>query len=206
MRTSSRASRLRAFTLIELLIVIAIIAILAAIALPNFLEAQTRAKVSRAMADMRSMSTAIEAYYVDNNAYPRGRAAGTEVTTNYVPLSRRVVPLTTPVAYMTSVPPDAFPATRGSEGLEAWQIDTYDYFDADSDMDEDKTRPEYPQGEKNSTRFCVWRLSSAGPDLYQSFGMERQSSGAPLEHGVEYDPTNGTLSIGDILRLGAKYQ
>ena len=49
-----------AFTLIELLIVVAIIAILAAIAVPNFLEAQVRAKVSRARADMQTITTALE--------------------------------------------------------------------------------------------------------------------------------------------------
>src|SRR5215211_3402823 len=60
----------KAFTLIELLIVVAIIAILAAIAVPNFLEAQTRAKVSRVKNDQRSLATGLEAYYVDNNSYP----------------------------------------------------------------------------------------------------------------------------------------
>ena len=59
-----------AFTLIELLIVVAIIAILAAIAVPNFLEAQIRSKISRAQSDMRSIATALESYRVDQNSYP----------------------------------------------------------------------------------------------------------------------------------------
>jgi prepilin-type N-terminal cleavage/methylation domain-containing protein len=59
----------KAFTLIELLIVVAIIAILAAIAVPNFLEAQTRAKVARVKNDHRTIATALESYYVDNNSY-----------------------------------------------------------------------------------------------------------------------------------------
>ena len=62
----------RGFTLIELLIVVAIIAILAAIAVPNFLEAQTRSKVSRVKADQRSITTALESYVVDTNKYPPG--------------------------------------------------------------------------------------------------------------------------------------
>ena len=58
------------FTLIELLIVIAIIAILALIAIPNFLEALTRAKVSRAKSDMRTIATGLEACFADYQVYP----------------------------------------------------------------------------------------------------------------------------------------
>ena len=54
----------KGFTLIELLIVVAIIAILAAIAIPNFLEAQTRAKVARVLSDQRTLGTAVEQYSV----------------------------------------------------------------------------------------------------------------------------------------------
>jgi len=61
----------KGFTLIELLIVVAIIAILALIAVPNFLEAQTRSKVSRCKADMRSLATGMESYVLDWNQYPR---------------------------------------------------------------------------------------------------------------------------------------
>jgi prepilin-type N-terminal cleavage/methylation domain-containing protein len=70
MSEPDRATFFRGFTLIELLIVVAIIAILAAIAVPNFLEAQVRSKVSRVKADLRSAATALEACLVDYGRYP----------------------------------------------------------------------------------------------------------------------------------------
>jgi type II secretion system protein G len=62
--------RQKGFTLIELLIVVAIIGIIAAIAIPNLLNAINRGKQKRTMADMRSIATAIESYSVDWNFYP----------------------------------------------------------------------------------------------------------------------------------------
>jgi len=61
--------RHKGFTLIELLIVIAIILILISIALPNFLEAQIRAKVARAQGDVRSLGQAQESYFLDRKVY-----------------------------------------------------------------------------------------------------------------------------------------
>jgi type II secretion system protein G len=72
------------FTLIELLIVIAIIGILAAIAIPNLLNAVQRGKQKRSMSDIRTMATAVEAYAVDNNFYPNAQCTGkfTAITTS----------------------------------------------------------------------------------------------------------------------------
>src|SRR5688572_15772802 len=100
--TKSTKLLLRGFTLIELLIVVAIIAILAAIAVPNFLEAQTRAKVSRVRADHRAIATGIEVYKIDTNKYPLCNGNNWAFRTSIEPRQQMTMErLTTPIAYMT---------------------------------------------------------------------------------------------------------
>ena len=90
-----------AFTLIELLIVVAIIGVLAAIAVPNFLNAQTRAKIARVMGDHQAVGSALELYQIDQNGFPFPRRQY-----HYI---EYVNELTTPVAYTSQIAlPDPF--------------------------------------------------------------------------------------------------
>jgi general secretion pathway protein G len=70
--TTKRLAKGHGFTLIELLIVVAIIGIIAAVAIPNLLNAIDKGKQKKTMADVRSIGTAVESYATDISVYPRG--------------------------------------------------------------------------------------------------------------------------------------
>ena len=197
----------KGFTLIELLIVVAIIAILAAIAVPNFLEAQTRSKVSRAKADIRTLATALECYFVDWNVYPGDGAQFCWNYPNYPYDAYWYVPdtVTTPISYITSaVLVDPF---RDTELVTSQKYRRFRYRYIDMVWGTVGTR-----ATASSTLpflkywYGSWTLNSAGPD--RSYGPHYPSDVYPgnmsLNIEVPYDSTNGTMSRGDIVRSQAK--
>lgn len=62
--------RKRGFTIVELIFIVAVIAVLAAISVPNFLEAQVRAKMGRSKTELSALSNALSKYYADHGDYP----------------------------------------------------------------------------------------------------------------------------------------
>ena len=74
----------KGFTLIELLIVVAIIGVLAGIAIPNFLSARTKAKVTRSFADMRNVANGLEMAYLDTATYPADPGDVEDAISGYV--------------------------------------------------------------------------------------------------------------------------
>lgn len=208
---------LHAFTLIELLIVVAIIAILAAIAVPNFLEAQTRAKVSRSKADMRSLATAIETYRIDWNVYPIASQWVSSSPDRPTPdnFNNRMYGLTTPISYMTSLPADVFTQLENVFPFTAGTQPTFEYEDKLTAVNSEaptgivgynifssvEAWNEYFGG--NPGAPVNWILLSSGPDKRNDF----QQTGTPIAspaiqtgYNNHYDATNGTISRGDIIR------
>jgi general secretion pathway protein G len=66
-------SELRAFTLIELLLVLVILGILAAIVVPKFTGRTEQARQTAAETQIANFGTALDAFEVDNGYYPKGK-------------------------------------------------------------------------------------------------------------------------------------
>jgi prepilin-type N-terminal cleavage/methylation domain-containing protein len=213
------------FTLIELLIVIAIILILIAIALPNFLEAQIRAKVSRTNSDLRAYEIALESYNVDYKRYPwpmccknpgsrPGRNGWPDVSHCWQTVN--LLEITTPHKYIGSVNrQDIFSTDEGAaNGL--WLNNGY------------YTYQPYMLGGwflnnlDNATAKRLqreaWCLLAWGPSQHHPTTASGQvipvhfpdwgpSTRSGLGWGdIVYSPTNGTVSNGIIYRCGGSLQ
>lgn len=209
--------KLGGFTLIELLIVVSIIAILAAIAVPNFLEAQTRSKVSAAKTNLRTGVIALEAYAVDSNRYPPtspvipGDPLG---LLSDVQLRR----LSTPIAYLSSAE---------SLGDPFGTIQLRPRVPSPGTMKKSSPFPElsppnrnksllyyhYPdlavRYQNNLLAIFGTSLVSIGPDHRDSLGAFRPFDASIIDYyfgytgichplDTVYDATNGTVSEGDI--------
>lgn len=212
--------RARAFTLIELLIVVAIIAILAAIAVPNFLEAQTRAKVARVVADMRTMQTATEVYRVDHNKPPirNDHWEDDSQSKRYIPDGDTKIydpakpdakvglrGLTTPISYLSSLPPDIF--NQPMQRLVSEQVPgasmALDYWDP-------KQVKAFRMNLNPLKRLDVqgYAFYSVGPDQYLG-GLSSARPGYPdgqpawVLNSMRwfYDASNGTTSAGNVYRF-----
>lgn len=165
----------RAFTLIELLIVVAIIGILAAIAVPNFLSAQVRAKVAKAQAEMRSIGDAYINYKLDNNAWPP-HADRCKTQHKFI---------TTPIAYMSSSVDDPFQVESTTTVWE-WFCGQY-HAEPNSTSGSNRINvqsPQYWSANKNASFFIL----SPGPTL---------DAKQPVIH-MPYDSSNGIISRGRI--------
>ncbi len=188
---------------------IAIILILIAIALPNFLEAQIRARVVRAQGDMRSIGIAMETYIQDFRVYP----------TDHEPDGgdRGLFQLTSPIAYISSLPEDPFSTNSGildplTEEI-GWEMASTGNAGVLSII----------QPTHDNCNVHAYALASQGPDV--GSGISFGSAGGdnficnrnwpfcgrtlvcPSNNGwVNYSPTNGSKSAGDIVRVGGEHR
>ncbi|HTG32832.1 MAG TPA: prepilin-type N-terminal cleavage/methylation domain-containing protein [Thermoanaerobaculia bacterium] len=98
-------NRQKGFTLIELLIVVAIIGIIAALLIPNFLDALQKAKQKRTVADMRNAGTAMFSWLTDQVGAAAAGAAATDIDlSKYATSDAATVASVLVPQYLQSVP------------------------------------------------------------------------------------------------------
>jgi type II secretory pathway pseudopilin PulG len=176
------------------MIVVTIVAVLAAIAVPNFLEAQTRARVSRSRAELVTIKMAMEAYRQDERAWPPNRQPGVAGRWD-------LALLTSPVAYLTQLPMDVFtePDMRGRRPLGVKPL-PYRYLNAA------QLEPEKGLTVINNTGllgggYIAGVLWGFGPSSVFDDQLKNPSTKIISQAEASltaYDPSNGTVAYGDI--------
>lgn len=187
---------------------VAVLAVLAMIAIPNFLEAQTRAKITAAKAGIRTLKGALEVYRLDTGSYP-----ATTPLLERDPLGVladvQLRVLTTPVAYTTpGTFADPFGRVRNQMLMPQLFMEV-----AVPNAGLSLLYVHYPSfaalTENPFVRVDGAAVLSMGPDRLDSFGVFSpfppeampslgRSMGRSVPINTVYDPTNGAVSSGDI--------
>ncbi len=184
------------FALIDLLIVMAIMTILGAIALPNFWTAQTQSQVSRAKAEMKIISAAIGAYFVDYNTYPLVSQEINSSGQAYMLNST----ITTPIAYIPALYQDPFGFSADYDLYKPYRI-TSSYWYSTKSYYTQQGFPWQVYPNKQSP-VAQWVLMSKGPDKAWAQASYPSTLEVDRPYDWAYDPSNGTVSRGNIVRSG----
>ena len=186
-----------------------------AVAVPNFIKAKHNTNYSRTKSDLRTLATAVEAYTADYGLFPVDYSTGTDGDPDIPSLGISAAVgtsgichpgffngtmhpgLTTPVPYVTNCwMYDPYAAGNSFQVINAdEQFYSYQWLTAG---------PVWGRQRSSTNGFIVrnyagyygkWRLGSIGPD------RSYYNGGSTNIHGSRvYDPTNGTMSYGNIWR------
>ncbi len=182
--------RTQAFTLIELLIVVAIIAILVLIVVPNFITALVKSRVARSQADINSISNAIMMYRTDSNRLPPLLlpGEGTQVVLKPQHISQLFY-LTTPISYINASSVESpFSFTHG-----------YWYYNWEFFVETTGKPRMFYWNNRNNPEPSTWMISTIGPNGIQ-FPYQVLEDNILMFH--DYNPTNGIVSGGIIQKHG----
>lgn len=174
--------------------------LLIGIVLPPFIDSPERSKTARVRGDQRTLTIALETYYLDHNVYPTAsleraqnafgsslrdkKNALRKIPTFRVSPDGKFATLTTPVSYVSSYFADPFTPVKGA---------TFAYWNP----------ADLPT--THGTGYILW---SPGPDGDYDVTIDNvariydptRAVPNPEMVGLTYDPSNGAKSNGDIYR------
>lgn len=191
----------KSFTLIELLIVVAIIGILSAVAVPQLINARTKAKLAGVYGAMKTIQTAIAAYRLDHTHPPIDMGPDAQDGITYLAL-------TTPVPYVTSIDVFRDPfKTHAEEDMgiyyaygSAYHISRFDDIERINLFQQNNVS--YFLFGWGPDRQPNWPWALLGETL--SMLNEPSKTGPNRDGGIFYSITNGLISQGDIVSTDSR--